>query len=412
MSDVGRWAVDSAVDAVTPESPFTIRAVPLDDFTAVDEPGAEPLVGADRDSAVIAEDSDVMVYGDGGAGKTTLTDDLAFHLGAGDDWLGLPIRRPARVLLVENEGGRAQFRVKLKRKQRAWTGSPLADRVRVIEEPWAELSLQQEPHRVALAALIREQQLDVVILGPLTCIGMDEAGTLQEVRAFTALLADVRRRCGRIVTFIIVHHQNRAGTVSGAWEGAVATLLHVQAQGHGHTRLHVEKARASSVHHKTTMQLAWTDGDGFTLVEDKPKLDDEAIADAIIAAIRANQGTAWTKVEEAIKGIGNGRIRAVRDGLLRAGQLVNLAKDETGELTALDHVPERVPARLYTADDPTVAHLRQDSGAGPAQAAPAWAADEQLRLRRAPSPVGAHGVGAASAPPSGTATADESEDAG
>ena len=35
-----------------------------------------------------------MFYGDGGAGKTTLAIDLAFHLAAGEDWLGIPVRGP------------------------------------------------------------------------------------------------------------------------------------------------------------------------------------------------------------------------------------------------------------------------------------------------------------------------------
>jgi hypothetical protein len=50
-------------------------------------PGAEPLVGG-SDSNLIPEGGLVMVYGDGGAGKTTLTADLEMHLAAGDAWLG------------------------------------------------------------------------------------------------------------------------------------------------------------------------------------------------------------------------------------------------------------------------------------------------------------------------------------
>ena len=42
-------------------------------------------------TTLIPEGGDVMVYGDGGAGKTTLCLDLACHLAAGDDWLGIPV---------------------------------------------------------------------------------------------------------------------------------------------------------------------------------------------------------------------------------------------------------------------------------------------------------------------------------
>jgi hypothetical protein len=50
--------------------------VTLEEFAAVVEPGAAPLIG-DPTSVLIAEGSDVMFYGDGGAGKTTLSIDLA-----------------------------------------------------------------------------------------------------------------------------------------------------------------------------------------------------------------------------------------------------------------------------------------------------------------------------------------------
>src|SRR4029077_4443461 len=46
-----------------------LRFVTFAAFAAVDEPGAEALLGTD-DQALIAADSDAMMYGDGGAGKT------------------------------------------------------------------------------------------------------------------------------------------------------------------------------------------------------------------------------------------------------------------------------------------------------------------------------------------------------
>jgi hypothetical protein len=88
-------------------------------LAAEDEPGAAAFVG-DDENVLIPEDGDVMAYGDGGAGKTTLLIDLAVHLAAGDDWLGIPVGRKVRVALVENEGPRPPFRRKLRRKLRAW----------------------------------------------------------------------------------------------------------------------------------------------------------------------------------------------------------------------------------------------------------------------------------------------------
>ena len=141
-----------------------------------------------------------------------------------------------------------------------------------------------------------------MIIGPLTRSGMDEAGTLQEVRDFMALVADVRERAGRRVAFMLVHHENKGGQVSGAWEGAGDTLLHVTGQGHGRTRLYFQKARWSSAHHATALEPAWADGEGFA-VDDSPELDDDTLAEQILAFIGENPGTGWAKVEKATPGI-------------------------------------------------------------------------------------------------------------
>jgi hypothetical protein len=84
----------------------------------------------------------------------------------------------------------------------------------------------------------------------------------------------------------------------------------------------------------------------------------------------------------------------VRDDLLRSGKLVNVVTNEAGEKVLLDHCPERRPARLYPADDPTIRHLRPDPGAGAAQAAPAGGEGASAPLRRAPRPKGGAGAAA------------------
>jgi hypothetical protein len=337
--------------------PITLEAVSVHNFVAIDEPGAEALVGK-PDAVLIPVGGDVMVYGDGGAGKTTLCVDLAFHAAAGDDWLSMPMARPARVLLVENEGPRALFRAKLRRKRDGWTGSPLEDRLLVVEAPWAKLSFDDPACREALATLIRDHDIDVVIVGPVTRSGMNEAGTLQEVRDFMVLIAAVRELAGRHVTFVLVHHENKGGQVSGAWEGAGDTLLHVQGQGNGRTRLFVQKARWSSSHHGTALNLVWADGDGFE-VEDKPVIDDDTVAGMILTAVRDDPGAAWRAVEDATPGVGTARRRGIRDRMLEGGQLLNVVDG-----VPLDHCPARKPARLYAHDDPTIAHTLTQTETG------------------------------------------------
>jgi hypothetical protein len=327
-------------------------AVTVDEFVGVDEAGVEPVLGPDGE-ALLAENGDSMAYGDGGAGKTTLSNDLAFHLAAGDDWLGIPVPKPRRVLMIENEGPRPLFRAKLRRKLEGWQGSPLEERLLVWEQPWARFSFADEEHRVALADLVHGHAVDVVIVGPLSRIGMNEAGTLQEVRDFQLLVDDVRRRAARPVAFWVVHHENKGGKVSGAWEGSGDTLLHVQAEGNGRTRVFVQKARWASSFHGTTLHLLWTDGEGFTLGDDtvdRPKRTYEDIADYVLA----HGGTTWGPVRETVTGTDT-YLGKRRDAMLAEGVLIN-----AGTSNAM---------RLWHRDDPARPALPETGAEGRTAAA-------------------------------------------
>ncbi len=309
--DLAGLLADAQAAAEVPSgSTSDVRVATLEEFAAVEEKGAAPIIG-DADRVTIPEGGDAMVYGDGGAGKTTLTIDLACHLGAGVDWIEIPVPQPRRVLLVESEGPRPLFRKKLARKLDAWRGPALAGRVMVFEHPWAQLTFAAEEWRSTLAQIVKEHEIDVLIAGPLTRLGMDVAGTLQEVRGFMDLVADVRRQSERALTVILVHHENKGGAVSGAWEGAGDTLLHVQAAGNGHTVVYVQKARWDSERHGKTLHLAWADGDGFRLEGDRNYL---AELEALLA------DGAWRTVKQMSApedegGIGAGEkaIKAVLD---------------------------------------------------------------------------------------------------
>jgi AAA domain len=125
-----------AADGGEPPKPTIVT---LDEFADVNEAGAEALVGT-PDDALIPVNADVLTYGDGGSGKTTLMLDRALHLAAGDDWLGLPVARPCNVLMIEAEGPRPLFRRKLRRKRDAWQGSALGGRLVGWEDPWGQFT--------------------------------------------------------------------------------------------------------------------------------------------------------------------------------------------------------------------------------------------------------------------------------
>ena len=80
-------------------------------------------------------------------------------------------------------------------------------------------------------------------------------------------MADFRALTGRRLTVVLIHNENKGGKVSGAFEGAGDTLFHAEVRSRGKTRLTVQKARWSSTWHKETLELGWTESEGFEVLE-------------------------------------------------------------------------------------------------------------------------------------------------
>jgi hypothetical protein len=81
-------------------------------------------------------------------------------------------------------------------------------------------------------------------------------------------VAEFRRRSGRSLTVVLIHHENKGGKVSGAFEGAGDTLLHTEVRARGRTKLTFQKVRWSSEWHRQALDLGWTDGEGFEVIEE------------------------------------------------------------------------------------------------------------------------------------------------
>jgi hypothetical protein len=370
-------AANRQSSADLPEPLLSLHAMPIDDFAGIDEPSAEPLLGDERDT-ILSAGGALVFYGDGGAGKTTLEIDVIFHLAAGLDWLDLPVPRPVKILVIENEGPRGKFRVKLRKKLAGWEGPPVEERIHVLEEPWALFTFADERHREALRALIVEHEIDVVAAGPVQRLGMQGGGTPDEVGAFMLNIELTRTRLERPVAVLLAHHENKAGQVAGAWEGVPDTLAHVQAIGNGATRLFWRKVRWGSTLHGKTWKLLWRDGEGFE-VDETPERTEDDIAEAMTAVVRARPGASWNAVETAVEGKAS-RKRSVRDLLLEEGSLVNVGGGHRFE--------------LYAADDPVLEQLRPEGDAvGTHSASDTESAGESANASRVPPYKGTQGRG-------------------
>ena len=287
-------AVNGDGEALQGPAVEPVRIVTLHDFISVEEETAEALLGS-KTETLLPADGMLIMYGDGGAGKTTLSVDMVVHLGSGTRWLGLEVPRPVTITLIENEGPRGKFRQMLSEKAASWDGPEFMPQVHVLEEPWTRFTLQESAHRVGLASHLEQQQTDLVVMGPLATLGMVGGGTPDEINTFEALLRQTRALLNRPISFWIVHHENKAGDVSGAWERVPDTLVHIQAQGNGHTRLHWRKARWSSENHGTSLDLQWGEGRSFSVVE---KEERDPWVEMLAAFTKDDQ---WRTVKESAK---------------------------------------------------------------------------------------------------------------
>ena len=306
---------DAAGGGDTTPAASQIRVVSLAEFVSVEEITAEALLGS-RDETILPADGILLMYGDGGAGKTTLTIDGVCHLAASRRWLGFDVGRPIRSLLVENEGPRGKFRQILASKTASWNGD-LSSLIHVLEEPWSRFTLQNLNHRLGIAEAVNELDVDVVVLGPLATIGMVGGGTPDEISAFEALLRELRTQIERPVAFWIIHHENKSGDVSGAWERVPDTLVHVQGAGNGHTRFVIRKARWSSEYHGQTLNLEWSDHRSFTVAEEEIR---DLYVDTLAAFRDADE---WRTAKETARLVSmrESEARSVLAELVRRGDM-------------------------------------------------------------------------------------------
>jgi len=330
-----------------------VEFVTFEAFAAMpDDEQTNPLVVDDDGRTVIAAEGIGLVYGTGGAGKTTLFLDGAVHFAAGVAWLGVRPARTLRVGWIENEGPRDEFKRKIARKLALRRNRVEPDRLNVMREPWSRYDFRRESHRDALASSIRAAGVDLLVVGPLFRLGMEGGGTPDEVRAFVALIEDVQARVGRPVFVLIVHHENRAGQVSGAWEAFPDLLVHVVGLGHGKLRMKWQKARWSSLLHGTSQALVWAEDEGFALADEEPPRP-ERVYQGIADYVLAHGGCAWNEVDAAVPGNRKYLIRR-RDAMLADGVLINAGTDKAFKLWHRDD-PARPTLDLAGSEDGTAA---------------------------------------------------------
>jgi hypothetical protein len=312
---------------------------PFERFLEHAYPNAEPLLG-EPGNIYLAVGSLLLVYGAEGTGKSTFTVDAIAHLAAGVPWLDIPVARPVRILVIENEGPPSLFQQKLADKAASWAGPDFTGNVHVYQVPWGEFSFATADARAALVDYCDEHGIDLVTANPTLGLGVAASGRPNETQEFVDWLVE----CGLKTTraFWLLHHENKAGQISGDWGRHPDTKVQLQRDGNRQrTKLVWEKTRwATLTREQRACMLEWViDGQGYTVVPlDTVGASDVELEQRLVDYLTEHPLSATRKVWASVKGK-NERISKLLDG------------------PRFDCVPGRGTAKLWfvvTSDSPSL----------------------------------------------------------
>jgi hypothetical protein len=286
------------------------------EFLARDFPKAGPLLGRPGE-VFLAIGSLLMVYGADGSGKSTWTIDGVAHLAAGVDWLGIPVPRPVRFCVIENEGPPDLFQQKLVAKIASWEGPPFEQNLFFYVAPWGEFSFADPDCRAALNEFCEENAIDVVTANPTLGLGVAASGRPDETQQFVDWLVE----CGlkSVRAFWLLHHENKAGQISGDWGRHPDTKVSLQQDGsRQRTKLDWAKTRwatpPTDAIAKACM-LEWIlETQGYSVTElDTVGATDMELEQRITDFLTEHPASSTTTVETEVKGTA-ARIRRLLDG--------------------------------------------------------------------------------------------------
>ena len=302
---------------------------PLRAFLERALPPAESLVGVARGGTnLLPRFGWVMPWGREGSGKTSVVVDLLFHAAAGLEWLGWPVARPLRLVVIVNEGVPGGFQDKLAAKVEAWDGDVelVLDNLAVYASPWGEFTFRSERMLNHARAFALDFAADYVALDPLHTLGTTGAGAPEDTETFKHVL----RTFGvwDDLGVLTAHHSNKAGMVSGDWARHPDTVLRLEKEAKTPaTKLTLEKARpADPGELGVPILLEWiVETFGYRRVElvDEPRHSDGELVEAIFAELGPTP-IGMTALLAAV-GHDRNRVRAIVERELASGRIRNIS---------------------------------------------------------------------------------------
>jgi AAA domain len=304
---------------------------PLGVFLERALPPAESLVGVARGGTnLLPRYGWVMPWGREGSGKTSVIVDLLFHAAAGLEWLGWPVGRPLRLVVIVNEGVPGGFQDKLAAKVEAWPGdhAPVIENIAVYASPWGEFTFRSDRMTNHARAFALDFGADYVAFDPLHTLGTFGAGGPEDTESFKHVL----RAFGLWddLGVLTAHHSNKSGMVSGDWARHPDTVLHLEKDGRNPaTKLTLEKARpADPGELGVPVMLEWVvETFGYRRVELEvgagERVDDDELLKRVTDYLAARESAVPLKVLKGdVKG-DPGRLASVVRAAIERGEIID-----------------------------------------------------------------------------------------
>lgn len=327
----------SAADETTVAAGGRLRFIGGREFVEQPLPGLDPLVGT-TDDGLLLPGSLMLLAGIGGSGKTTMSLHMLAHWASGLPWFGIPVARPLRCLVIENEGPHDPFVNKVKSFAERFTdctccgephgtGGDFLDQCQFMDAPWGHFSFDDVGLGGELHGAVMDFQADLVVANPLGRLGMKGAGTPEETRDFMNLLSAAGQ--GEDFAALILHHMGKtAGNtqtpgvqkVSGDWGPHPDTMLLMESAGERRSKLIFEKVRWGD-QGRSPLILNWnTDPEGpvgYTLSDQPAAATDDEMASRVDEFLkRQKDPVGITAISKEVKG----RSKRIRE-IVEAGAL-------------------------------------------------------------------------------------------
>jgi hypothetical protein len=187
----------------------------------------------------------------------------------------------------------------------------------VFKGPWDEFTFADPEARAALTEFCDQHQVDVVTANPTLGLGVAVSGRPDETQAFVDWLVE----CGlkRDRAFRLLHHENKAGQISGDWGRHPDTKVSLRQHGNQQrTKLDWAKTRWATLPTDVTAKtclLEWViETQGYNVLElDSVGANDTELVQRIVTYLTEHPWAPTRAVYDRVKG-DKTRIRKLLDG--------------------------------------------------------------------------------------------------